>query len=402
MSYEQLIQQIDAFIPQHKRPYVLGEPDLGPAEQSYVAECVSSGWISYYGAFVKKFEDALARFYNVKHVITMVNGTAALHIACHSLNIGPEDEVLTPSLTFVATTNAIHYTGATPHFVEADAQNFGIDLDKLSAYLKEIVEKTKDGYSRNKITKRIIKAIIPVHLFGFSIDIEKLINIAKEYNLLIIEDAAESMGSTYKGKHLGTFGNVAATSFNGNKIITTGGGGAIFTNDDSIAERIRHLSTTAKNPHKFEFIHEETGYNYRLPSLNAALGLAQIEKIEEYINLKKEIHQAYKKELSNIHDVTFLDHSDFTQSNCWVTNIILGHSLKNKKDQILESLYEKGIYCRRLWRPSHLLPMYAKCPRMNDLSVTEDLYDRVISLPSSISLGRDLLSSQIHLKKAYS
>lgn len=402
MKHEKLIQKIDSFIPKNTRPYVLGEPDLGQVEKEYVDQCVSSGWISYYGEFVKKFEDALAHFYGVKHVITMVNGTAALHMACHSLGINKDHEVLAPSLTFVATTNAIHYTGASPHFVEADSNNFGIDLDKLSAYLEKIVEKTSDGYSRNKITKRIIKAIVPVHLFGFSVDIEKLMNIAQKYNLFIIEDAAESMGSTYKNKHLGTFGDVAATSFNGNKIITTGGGGALFTNNDSLAEKIRHLSTTAKNPHKFEFIHEEVGYNYRLPSLNAALGLAQIKKIEEYLTLKKYIHQKYKETLESFDDIVFLDNSSNTKSNCWVTNIILGNSLKDERDEILNSLYEKGIYCRRLWRPSHLLPMYSKCPRMDDLSITEDLYDRVVSLPSSISLARNVFTSQSHLKKAHS
>lgn len=358
-------------------PVYLHAPLFEGRENEYVKDCIDTGWVSTAGAYVTKFEDMLAERCGAAHAVAVVNGTAALHMALLLAGVGPGDEVLVPAMTFVASANAISHCGAVPHFVESAPDTLGIDAAKLRVYLAQM---SSEDRAR-------IKAIVPVHVFGFIGDMEGLAALAEEFGLVIVEDAAEALGSTYKGKAPGHFGAMAALSFNGNKIITTGGGGAILTQDPDLAARARHLTVTAKQPHPYEFIHDEVGYNYRMPNINAALGCAQMEKLDGFIDDKRALYERYMSAFGDVSDVEIIAPPEGCLSNYWLNAMRLDKGAP--RDDILEALGNAGLHCRPIWRLMHRLPMYEACPRM-DLSVAEDLEARIINLPSSVVLGRDL------------
>ena len=273
-------------------PVALHEPVFAGREWEYVRSCLDSGWVSSAGAFVDRFERELAAYLGARHVIAVVNGTAALHVALLLAGVRPGDEVLIPSLTFIATANAVAYCGALPHFVDCDVETLGLDPSRLNSYLAEIAE-VVDGTCRNRRTGARIAGVVPVHIFGHPVAMDALGEVAARYRLPLIEDATEAIGSRYRGRAAGTIGLMGTLSFNGNKTITTGGGGALITNDDALAQHARHLTTTAKTPHRWLYLHDEIGFNYRLPNLNAALGCAQLEELDGFIARKRRLATLY-------------------------------------------------------------------------------------------------------------
>ena len=367
----------DSFTPLHI-------PIFEGNEIKYIADCIESNFVSSVGEYVNRFEDALSKFTEAKYTILTVNGTAALHIALILVGVERDDEVLMPTMTFIATANAVSYIGATPHFVDIDRKTLGIDADKLDEYLSTISE-IRDGKCFNKNSGKRIQAIIPIHIFGHSVDMDKLSVVAKKYNIDIVEDAAESLGSYYKNVHTGNFGKVSAISFNGNKIITTGGGGCILTNDKKLAEKAKHITTTAKTPHSWEYNHDMIGYNYRMPALNAALGLAQIEKLREFLKKKRTLAELYKKAFADFEEVEFFKEPEYAKSNYWLNTIILKENNKILRDEILKITNKNGIMTRPIWKLMHHLEMFKNCPKM-DLSISESLENRIINIPSSAYL----------------
>ncbi len=366
-----------------ENPMGLHEPYFDGKEWDYVKECLDTGWVSSVGSYVDLFGEKLAEKCNVKFAIPTVNGTAALHIALMIGGVVRGDEVLMPSLTFVATANAVSYCGATPHFVECEKKSLGIDVQKLAAYLEKNTE-SKQGNIYNKDTGRRIAAIVPVHIFGHPVDMDALQVLADQYGLPVIADAAEALGSQYKDKPVTSFGMLSVLSFNGNKIMTTGGGGAILTNDPDLAKRAKHLTTTAKMPHKWDFVHDEIGYNYRMPNINAAIGCAQLEQLDGFLAVKRKLANAYNSAFENHQNFKFISEPNYARSNYWLNAICIKQGVA--RNQLLEALNETGYMCRPIWKLMHRLEMYENCPRM-DLSVSEDLEMRIINLPSSVKLG---------------
>lgn len=360
------------FVPLH-------EPTFNDKEVEYVTDCVKTGWVSSVGAYVNRFEEDLAKFVGVKRAVAVVNGTAALHIALKVAGVKAEDEVLMPSLTFIATANAVSYLGAVPHFIDVSLNTLGVDADKLQIYIEKI-GKIQNNQLYNRETGRRISALVPMHTFGHAVDVEGLLKVCEMYNLTLVEDAAESLGSYYKGKHTGGFGKVSALSFNGNKIMTTGGGGAIVTNDDAIADYAKHITTTAKIPHRWAYEHDEIGFNYRLPNLNAALGCAQLEKLPMFIQQKRELTKHYEQWLGNLDGVHLFKEPANTKSNYWLQTILLDERFN--RDEVLDFLNEQGVMSRPIWTPMHHLAIYQNCPK-SDLSVTEQLNRSVINIPST-------------------
>jgi len=360
------------FVPLH-------EPTFNEKEVEYVTDCIKTGWVSSVGAYVNRLEEDLAKFIGVKRAVAVVNGTAALHIALKVAGVKAEDEVLMPSLTFIATANAVSYLGAVPHFIDVTFHTLGVDADKLKIYLEQIgIIKNNQLYNRE--TGRRISALVPMHTFGHAVDIEGLLKVCDMYNVTLVEDAAESLGTYYKGKHTGSFGKVSAISFNGNKIMTTGGGGAIVTDDDAIADYAKHLTTTAKIPHRWAYEHDEIGFNYRMPNLNAALGCAQLEKMPTFIQQKRDLTKHYEQWLSNLEGVHLFKEPTNTKSNYWLQTILLDEQIN--RDEVLSFLNEQGVMSRPIWTPMHHLAIYKNCPK-SDLSVTEQLNRRVVNIPST-------------------
>lgn len=357
----------------------LHEPTFNNTEVDYVTDCVKTGWVSSVGTYVTRFEEDLAKFVGLKRAVAVVNGTAALHIALKIVGVEANDEVLMPSLTFVATANATTYLQAIPHFVDVNEETLGVDPFKLEKYLDAIAE-LRHGELYNKQTNRRIRALVPMHTFGHPCLLDELVALCEKYKLVLVEDAAESLGSYYKGKHTGTFGRVSALSFNGNKIVTTGGGGAIVTNDEALADYAKHLTTTAKVPHQWEFVHDEIGYNYRMPNLNAALGCAQLEKLPMFIEQKRQLTGQYEKWLSNLDGVRLFKEPVDTQSNYWLQTVLLKDGCQ--RDEVLDFLNVQGVMSRPIWRPMHELAMYQHCPKA-DLQVTAQLKQRIINIPST-------------------
>jgi perosamine synthetase len=335
--------------------------------------------VSYLGEYVKKFEQSIKSFTNAKHAIAIVNGTCALHIAMICSGVQRNEEVFVPSFTFVATINAISYVGAIPHFIDIDPSHCVICPIKLQEYLEKIAVIKSDGFTYNASTGRKITAIVVMHTFGHPVDLEPISIIAKKYNLVLIEDSAQSLGSFYKGVHTGNFGLVGIFSFNGNKIITTGGGGAIITNDDAIAKKIMHISTTAKKAIPYRFVHDEVGYNYRMPNINAAVGLAQMECLSQILERKRNIAHKYNELFSKIKEITFLIERKESIANYWLNAIILKDA--TALEEVLKTTNESGIQTRPAWNLMHTLPMYLTCPK-SDLSVSEDIASRLINIPS--------------------
>lgn len=369
-------------------PQSLHEPRFIGKEKEYLLDCISTGVVSSIGSYVDSFEQELVEFTGAKHAIAVVNGTAALHISLLLAGVQAGDEVLIPSLTFVATANAVSYCGGVAHFVDSEESTLGIDVSKLRKYLEENTRIHKEALI-NKKTNARIRAIVPMHCFGHPSDIQGLIELATDFKLILVEDAAESLGSTYLGRHTGTFGLTGAISFNGNKIITTGGGGAVLTDDDEIAKRGRHISKTARIPHKLNFIHDEIGYNYRMPNINAALGLAQIEGIETEIKNKRSLAANYREVFKQIEGLKFLDESRKSRSNYWLQTIILSEQLAFLRDEILLETNAVGISTRPAWNLISELKPYRTNPSM-ELSGSKNLVKRILNLPSSAKLGEFL------------
>jgi aminotransferase in exopolysaccharide biosynthesis len=348
-------------------------------------ECLDSTYVSSVGKFVDKFETSLAEFVGVKYVISVVNGTAALQIALKLAGVQPGDEVIVPALTFVATANAVAYCGAIPHFVDSEEKTLGIDVEKLRDYLISIAE-VKLGQCINRNTGRVIRALVPMHTFGHPSDLDGLLSISKDFNLVLVEDAAESMGSFYKGRHTGSFGLVGVTSFNGNKTITTGGGGAIFTNDEVLAKRAKHLTTTAKKPHKWEYDHDEIGYNYRMPNINAALGCAQLEQLPRKLRQKRELFSLYIAAFESISGIKLFREPVNCESNYWLQTLVLESSYAQYLEPILEQTNSLGISTRPTWKLLSGLGIYQDSPRMTLIGATS-LSKRMINIPSSAKLS---------------
>ena len=380
-----VLESLRFVLPDSKKNYGLHEPVFGGNEWQYVKECMDTGWVSSVGKFVDQFEARLAEFTGAKYVVAVVNGTAGLHICLKLAGVKAGDEVLIPALTFVATANAVAYCGAIPHFADGDERTLGLDPFKLEEYLNEIAE-IRGNECFNKETGCRIKAIVPMHTFGHPVDLDALAQACERFSIVMIEDAAESLGSYYKGCHTGNWGRLSALSFNGNKVITTGGGGAILTNDESLAKEAKHLTTTAKVAHQWGHIHNQVAYNYRLPNINAALGCAQLEQLPDFLNRKRALATNYQQVFEDIEGVSFFVEPEFAHSNYWLNVLLLDGEDIDLRNEVLELTNSKGIMTRPAWRLMHRLEMFKHCPRM-DLTVSEHLEKCLINIPSSADLA---------------
>lgn len=365
-------------------PVALHEPSFNGNELQYLKECIDSTYVSSVGKYVDKFERDLTTYTGAKFAISVVNGTAALHIALKLADVQPGDEVLLPALTFVATANAIAYCGAIPHFTDSEDSTLGIDALKLREYLTKTTSR-ESGKCINKNTGRVIRALIPMHTFGHPSDIDGLISIANDFNIVLIEDAAESLGSFYGGQHTGTFGLLGTLSFNGNKTITTGGGGAILTNDEGLARRAKHLTTTAKLPHAWEFRHDEIGYNYRMPNINAALGCGQLEQLSSKLKAKRELFLRYQNAFKDLKGAKLFSEPKNCQSNYWLQTLLLDEIESKYRDDLLLATNNSGIMTRPVWVLLNELEPFRSSPSM-ELTNVKLLSQRIINIPSSPSL----------------
>ena len=380
-----IINKIKKTLDNSKKFTPLHEPYFDRNEFLEVKKCLKSTFVSSAGNMTKIFENKINHLTKSKFSIALINGTSALHLSLKSLGIKNNDEVLTPSLTFAGTTNAIIMSGAIPHFIESEYESLGVDPLKLEKYLSKN-STIRNGTCYNKKTGRKISALVVVHVFGHPAKIDKLLKISKKFKLPLIEDAAECIGSFFKKKHLGTFGKIGVISFNGNKTITTGGGGVILTNNSKIYKKALHLSLGGKKKHKWEYIHDEAGFNYRMPAINASIGIAQLKKLNKLIKYKRNLYRKYSRNFKNISGFELLKEPKNSFSNYWLQTILLSKKLSKLKNQILSNTNLKNIMTRPIWRPMHLMKCYKHFPKMK-LQVSEDIYSRVINLPSSPSLG---------------
>lgn len=369
----QTFNEPESFIPLHA-PCFLGK------EKEYLCECIDSTYVSSVGKFVDRFEVMVAEYTSSKKAVVCVNGTNALHLALELVGIRCNDEVITQSLTFIATANAISYCRAHPVFIDVDRDTMGLSPDKMREWLIANAN-VINNECFNKTTRRRIKACVPMHTFGHPVHLEELVELCNEYHIELIEDAAESLGSFYKGKHTGTFGKIGILSFNGNKTITTGGGGMLLFQDEELANYAKYLSTQAKVPHRWEFVHDHIGYNYRMPNINAALGCAQMESIDNILANKRETAMKYKEFFKTIENTTFFDEPENCQSNFWLNTILL----ENKKEQerFLEYSNDHQVMTRPIWCLMNKLPMFSSC-QADDLENTLWFEDRVVNIPSSV------------------
>lgn len=390
-STQAVLKALQSVLPSGNEFISLHEPSFAGNEWAYVKECLDTGWVSSVGKFVDRFEEELAAYTGVKRAIAVVNGTAALHVCLLLADVKPGDEVLMPALTFIATANAISYCEAIPHFIDSEEATLGVDPRKLNIYLEEIAEQRPDG-CYNRLSGKRIKAIVPMHTFGHPVDIDSLVEVCQRFDITLIEDAAESLGSFYKGRHTGQSGLLSALSFNGNKTITTGGGGAILTNDEELGRLAKHITTTAKVPHRWEFNHDMVGYNYRMPNINAALGCAQLEQLPGFLAAKRDLAERYRKAFTGIPGICFFTEPANCQSNYWLNTLLLNNECAGQRDALLEATNDLGIMTRPAWTLMNKLPMFAGCPKM-DLSVAECLEQRLINIPSSTMLGRGLTNA---------
>jgi perosamine synthetase len=359
----------------------LHEPKFAGNEKAYLIDCIDSTFVSSVGKYVDRFEQLVAEYTGVKYAIATVNGTAALHIALKLVGVSQSDEVITQPLSFIATCNAISYCGAQPVFVDVDLDTLGMSPVSLRAFLDTNATKTTLGCINNKTGKKI-SAVVPMHTFGHPCRIDEIAKICEEFNIPLIEDAAESLGSFYQGKHTGAFGKLAALSFNGNKTITTGGGGMIITDDEALAKRAKHITTTAKQPHPYEFVHDEIGYNYRLPNINAALGCAQMESLPKLLESKRDIANAYAEFFSNSNH-QFVKEPIQASSNYWLNALVLED--KQARENFLKDLNGAGVMSRPVWRLMNELSMFSDC-QSADLTNAKWLEERVVNIPSSARL----------------
>ena len=368
----------DSLVPLHV-------PEFHGRERELVIDCIETGWVSSVGSYVEALEAEVARRSGCSHGVAVNNGTAALQIALIVAEVQASDEVLVPALTFVATANAISYLGATPHFIDSAYDTLGVCPLRLRAHLEQVAE-VREGQTWNRQTGRRISAVVPMHVFGCPVDIDGLYAVVADWPMVVVEDATESLGSRYKGRICGRFGTVAASRFNGNKSVTTGGGGAIVTNNAALAKRAKHLSTTAKLSHKWKFVHDEMGYNYRMPNLNAALGVAQLEQLDERLRQKQCLFDSYSEAFCGMNGVQLFNAPKVSTPNNWLVAMVLDPAYFEERDHVLQVLNDAGIMTRPVWTLMHRLPMYQSAPRA-DLSQAEDLEARVLNIPSSAYLG---------------
>jgi perosamine synthetase len=361
----------------------LHEPHFRGNEKKYLIECIDSTFVSSVGKFVDKFEKEMAGYTGAKYAVACVNGTSALHIAMVVAGVKRNDIVITQPLSFIATCNAISYLGASPLFIDVDLDTMGLSPVKLKEYLLENAEKKSDGYTYHKTTCQKISACVPMHSFGHPCRIDELSAICNDYNITLIEDAAESMGSFYKNKHTGTYGLMGTFSFNGNKTITCGGGGAIITNDEAIAKRIKHLTTQAKVPHRWDFIHDEIGYNYRMPNLNAALICAQLEQLNYFLSNKRELAKLYNDFFTG-KGIKFIIEPPLSKSNYWLCAVRLPD--KKTRDEFLKYSNDNGVMTRPVWVLMNKLKMFvnAVCGDLNNAKILEDT---LVNIPSSVRIN---------------
>jgi perosamine synthetase len=366
----------------NQEPVPLHAPIFLGKEKEYINDCIDSTFVSYVGKYVTKFEEMTAQYTGAKYAVAVVNGTVALQIALQTAGIEQDSEVITQPLTFVATANAISHCGAKPVFIDVDRDTMGMSSEKLEHWLKQntIFRKLSNNLvCTNKVTGNKIGAIVPMHTFGHPCKIEEIIEIANKFNIPVIEDSAESLGSYYKGKHTGTFGLAGILSYNGNKTITTGGGGMIITNDESIALNAKHLTTTGKIQNKWEYIHDKVAYNFRLTNVNAAIGVAQMEYLNKILENKRETAALYKDFLKTV-DIEFFKEPENTKSNYWLNVILLKN--RNERDEFLEYTINSRIITRPIWRLMNKLDMYKNCLTSN-LDNSFYFEDRVVNIPSS-------------------
>lgn len=359
----------------------LHEPRFIGNEKKYLNDCIDSTFVSSVGKYVDRFEKEFASFVGAKYAIATVNGTAALHISLLLANVKKDDEVITQPLTFIATCNAISYIGAKPVFVDVDLDTMGLSPESLNFFLEANCE-IINNQCINKTTNKIIKACVPMHTFGHPCKIEEIKEICDIWNITLVEDAAESLGSFYKDKHTGTFGKVSAFSFNGNKIITSGGGGVIVTDDEQIAKRAKHITTTAKIPHPYEYVHDEIAYNYRLPNINAALLVAQMENLEKFLESKRELASTYEK-FFKTSNIDFIKEPKDSKSNYWLQAVLLNDI--NQRNEFLEFTNKNGVMTRPIWRLMNELEMFKDCQK-DELKNAKYLEQRVVNIPSSVIL----------------
>ena len=374
VDFIQNLYNTKAFIPLH-------EPRFIGNEKKYLNECIDSTFVSSVGKFVDQFEVEFARSVGAKYAVATVNGTAALHISLILAGVEREDEVITQALTFIATANAISYIGAKPIFLDVDLDTMGLSPDALKRFLEQECT-LRDGICVNRATLKTIKACVPMHTFGHPCKIDEIKQICNEWHIALVEDAAESLGSYYKNKHTGTFGCVGAFSFNGNKIITSGGGGVIVTDDEALAKRAKHITTTAKVPHKWEYVHDEIGYNYRLPNLNAALLCAQLEQLQGFLENKRALATEYKK-FFEFQNIRFIEEPQESQSNYWLHAILLDDL--NQRNAFLDYTNSNGVMTRPIWALMNKLEMFKEC-QCDELVNARFLEERVVNIPSSVRL----------------
>ena len=372
MAHIRSVYGQESFIPLH-RPVFAGK------EKAMLADCIDSNFVSSVGARVDEFEARIAAFTGASYGVAVVNGTCALQVALRVAGVEPGCEVVTQALTFVATCNAIAHAGAVPVFVDVERDTLGMDPEALTDWLENHA-KRRDGGCFNSRTGRRIAACQPMHTFGHPCRVDRIAEICAEWGIALVEDAAESLGSSYQGRHTGTFGRLGVFSFNGNKILTTGGGGMIVTDDEDLAKHAKHLTTTARVPHAYEFVHDELGYNFRMPNLNAALGCAQMEQLPAFLAAKREIAKSYSAFFDE-YEVEFVREPEHARSNYWLNAIILENS--SKRDVFLKVTNKQGIMSRPIWRLMSDLPMYAEC-QTDGLEVSKWLEERVVNLPSSV------------------
>jgi len=362
----------------------LHEPDIGDAEKAFVNECLDSTFVSSVGPFVTRFENEIAAYTGVNHAVAVANGTAALHIALVLAGVVPGDEVIIPALSFVATANAVVHAGASPFFVDSSAVTLGMDVVALKAVLDQLT--ISDGQLTNPRTGRRVSAVVPMHTLGHPVDIEAIVTLAHDRGIAVVEDAAESLGSFSKGKHTGTFGDLGILSFNGNKIVTTGGGGMILTDDAELGRRAKHITTTAKLPHAWEFEHDEVAWNFRMPNLNAAMGVGQLTKLDRYRSDKRELARRYAAVFAEVDGVTFLTEPAGTSSNYWLCAVRIDDPDLALRNELLSAANNDGLKCRPFWNLLSEQRMYLNAERGN-LSTATSLLNSVICLPSSPKLA---------------
>ncbi len=362
----------------------LSEPVISGNEKKYVNECLDTGWVSSVGSYVERFEQMAAAHVGSDHAVAVVNGTSAIHVSLLCCDVKPGDEVIVPALTFIASVNAIKYCVGEPVFMDCKAETLCMDADKVGRFLESKCELRSDGFTYNKQSGRRVKALIVVHVFGHPADMDALVNICNQWNLTLIEDATESLGSEFKGKQTGSFGTVGCFSFNGNKILTTGGGGMVVTSDKSLSERIKHITTQAKCS-RLEYDHDEIGYNYRLTNIQAAIGVGQMERLAEFIEIKRSNASLYNDLLSGIAEIQFIWEPDGAKSNFWFYTIKVPRDHKN---HLIDFLLSKNIGVRPVWKLVNTLPMYRNCESY-EVEQAIDVYDRCINLPCSVTLKEE-------------